>query len=94
LPDILIRDVDPEVRRLLEERAIGNGTSVSVEIRAILEAAVAEQAPAPDVGAWLFDIPESERLTEGEAERLRLGLDRGAWERSERDDRRTGTVGS
>lgn len=44
MPDLLIRDVDPDVLQKLEKAAADNGRSLEAEIRRILEAAAIRNA--------------------------------------------------
>ena len=46
---VSIRDLDDSVREKLRQRAARNGRSMEAEIRAILTAAVVEDAPRPDL---------------------------------------------
>lgn len=50
-----IRDLDDAVREKLRLRAAQHGRSMEAEIRAILTAAVAENAPATDLFSALTD---------------------------------------
>lgn len=65
MTDILVRDVDPQVRARLKSRAAERGTSLSAEINAILADAVlpAQPTPAVGVGTWLAGLAAAAELT-------------------------------
>ncbi len=69
MTDILVRNVDPEVRRRLKARAAEKGTSLSVEINAILrEAAIPGLASTPSqgMGSFLHGLAAADPLTDEE----------------------------
>ncbi len=47
MPQLLVRDVEDEIVRLLKQRAASHGRSAEAEHRAILEAALRPQGEAP-----------------------------------------------
>ncbi|BBE72714.1 FitA-like ribbon-helix-helix domain-containing protein [Oharaeibacter diazotrophicus] len=65
MTDILIRNVDPNVRARLKSRAAERGTSLSAEINAILADAVlpAQPVSSTGVGTWLAGLAAAADLT-------------------------------
>jgi plasmid stability protein len=47
MASIIIRNLDTALKRKLSERAAQHGCSIEDEVRTILQAALAENAPAP-----------------------------------------------
>lgn len=71
MPDLLIRNLEPDLKRLLEVSARAHGKSLSDEAKALLNRALAEDRPRRPVGTALvehfrtvrpvdFDIPRDE----------------------------------
>lgn len=59
MPDVLIRDMSPEMKQRLAARAKANRRSLSAEIKATLDATLAEAATprsAPGVGSMLAEL--------------------------------------
>ncbi len=72
MADVLMRDLDPELKRALQARARAHGRSLSDEAKALLRAAIADAAPERpagtalvalfrDAGSVELDIPRDER---------------------------------
>ncbi len=81
MTDILVRNVDPEVRRRLKARAAEKGTSLSAEINAILANAVeAAGHPGGRISSWFSNVPVEDRLTPEEQALFDDALDRRKWE--------------
>ncbi|MGA8171425.1 MAG: hypothetical protein WB816_11445 [Methylocystis sp.] len=64
MPDILIRDVRPELKREIEERARRNKRNLSREIEALLQQSLSLTEPAePGLGTKLAQIfPKEYRM--------------------------------
>lgn len=54
MPDLSIRRLEPETIALLRQRAARHGVSMEEEVRRILRATVAEQAPISRIASELF----------------------------------------
>jgi plasmid stability protein len=62
MTDLLVRNIDPHLRRQLRERARSNGRSLSEEARLLLKQALAMPPDRRKMGAALFQlIPEEYR---------------------------------
>jgi hypothetical protein len=66
MPDMLVRDVDPEMRRRIKERARQGNRSISDELKVLIRWAL-EQKPAErtvippgKLGTYLFSMLEDE----------------------------------
>jgi len=44
MTDLLVRDIDPDLKRRLEQRARAHGRSLAEKVRALLERSVAEES--------------------------------------------------
>jgi plasmid stability protein len=67
MPDILIRDIDPELKRMIQARARSNKRSMSVETKAILKRALAQSADRPattGMGTFLGSLIPLEEWTD------------------------------
>ena len=56
MSDLLIRKVDPKLKRALEKRARANGRSLSAEAQALLQSGVASPASQAGFGTRLFSM--------------------------------------
>lgn len=65
MPDLLIRDLDPGLRRQLEERAKAHGRSLSEEAKSLIRRSLAEPTDAglgAGLGSRLFSLlPDAAR---------------------------------
>ena len=62
MSDLLIRKIDPKLKRALERRARVRGHSLSDEVKSLLDEAVRGQEPPQKMGTWLFNLlPEEYR---------------------------------
>ena len=62
MSDLLIRNIDPKVKREIEKRARAHGRSLSDEAQAMLHAAAGVSAMPQKVGTWLFSLlPDEHR---------------------------------
>ncbi len=71
MSQLIVRNLEPRIVTALKARAASRGRSAEAEHRAILEAVLLGQGPAPDFKAFLRSIPESADL------RIRRSRDRG-----------------
>lgn len=55
MPDLLIRKLDPDLKRMLEQRAKKSGKSLSDEVKALLNHVLAEQVTERPVGTALVE---------------------------------------
>jgi plasmid stability protein len=53
MPDLLLRNVDPELKRRIAEQARANGRSLSDEAQALLASALAQAAPRHGLGTQI-----------------------------------------
>ncbi|MBI3702539.1 MAG: hypothetical protein HY244_01495 [Rhizobiales bacterium] len=60
MTDILIRKVDPKLKRELEKRAREHGHSLSAEAKALLGKALGSAAPPMKMGTWMFSLLPAE----------------------------------
>lgn len=63
MPDLLIRKVDPHLRRQIEERARKNRHSLSTEAKSLIRQGLlaAEKSASPEkFGTWLFSLVPKE----------------------------------
>ena len=60
MPDVLIRNIDPQLKRQLEERARKNNRSLSAEAKALIQRALATPADDRKLGTLMshFLAPE------------------------------------
>lgn len=56
MTDLLIRNVDPKLKRELEKRARANGRSLSEEAKTLLERGTAKPAAGVGFGTKLFSM--------------------------------------
>ncbi len=56
MTDLLIRDIDPKLKRRLAERARKSGRSLSEEAKALISRAIAESKPARGLGTELVEL--------------------------------------
>jgi len=56
MSDLLIRNIDPKLKRRLEARARQSGRSLSEEAKALISRAVAETQPARGLGTELVEL--------------------------------------
>jgi hypothetical protein len=63
MADLLVRDIEPALKRQIKERARRRGRSLSEEAKSLLRCGLAMSAPPPDkFGTWLFSlVPEDAR---------------------------------
>jgi plasmid stability protein len=62
MTDLLLRDIDPALKRELEERARAHGRSLSDEVRALIERGMTDDTRAAGLGTRLFGmLPEQWR---------------------------------
>ncbi|MGV1015138.1 MAG: FitA-like ribbon-helix-helix domain-containing protein [Methyloceanibacter sp.] len=56
MTDLLIRDIDPRLKRRLEARARRSGRSLSEEAKILISRALAERRPARGLGSTLVEL--------------------------------------
>ena len=62
MPDLLIRNIDPQLKRKLVERARKHGHSLSTEAQELIERGLAAPSPEKNLGEWLYSlVPEQYR---------------------------------
>jgi len=62
MTDLLIRGIEPQLKRQLEERARKNRQSLSDEAKALIRRALAAPPPEPGLGTRLFSfLPDEHR---------------------------------
>jgi plasmid stability protein len=59
MTDLLIRDIDPNLKRRLEARARRNGRSLSEEAKNLISRALAESQPGRGLGSTLVELFKS-----------------------------------
>jgi len=62
MSDLLIRNIKPQLKRKLAERARKHGQSLSAEAQELMKRGLAAPDPERDMGEWLYSlIPEQYR---------------------------------
>ncbi len=62
MADLLIRKIDPGLKRELEKRARSHGTSLSEEAKAALRRGLTALPPQGKLGTWMFSLlPDESR---------------------------------
>jgi plasmid stability protein len=56
MTNLLLRDIDPALKRKLEERARAHGRSVSEEIKALIERGIADEPRVAAMGTRLLGM--------------------------------------
>jgi hypothetical protein len=60
--DLLIRNIKPQLKRKLVERAKKHGHSLSAEAQELIKRGLASPSPERDTGEWLYSlVPEKYR---------------------------------
>jgi hypothetical protein len=60
--DLLVRNIKPQLKRQLVERARKHGQSLSAEAQELIQRGLAAPSPERDMGAWLYSlVPEQYR---------------------------------
>lgn len=72
MSDLLIRNIDPELKQLLEERARRDGRSLSDEAKLLLNRGLGESVPGRPVGTALVELFRPEVPVELEVARREL----------------------
>jgi plasmid stability protein len=54
MTDLLLRDIDPTLRRELEERARAHGRSLAEEVKVLIERGIADEPRGAALGTQLF----------------------------------------
>jgi hypothetical protein len=61
MADLLVRDIEPALRREIKERARRHGRSLSAEVKALIRSGLAVSPASPDkFGDWLFSLVPQE----------------------------------
>jgi hypothetical protein len=60
MSDLLIREIDPKLKREIEKRARANGRSLSEETKALLDQALRGPEPPKKMGTWMFNLVRPE----------------------------------
>ena len=60
MTDLLIRKIDPKLKRELEKRARAHGRSLSEEAKILLNKAVDRSEPPKKMGTWMFNLLPAE----------------------------------
>lgn len=62
MSDLLIRNIKPQLKRQLVERARKHGQSLSEEAQELIQRGLSVPSPERDLGAWLYSLlPEQYR---------------------------------
>jgi len=62
MSDLLIRNIKPQLKRKLAERARKHGQSLSAEAQELMKRGLAAPDPERDMGEWLYSlVPEQYR---------------------------------
>lgn len=56
MADVLIRDIDPDMKRLIEERARRHARNLSDEVKALIRTGLDVPEPEPKMGDLLFNL--------------------------------------
>jgi hypothetical protein len=56
MSDLLIRNIKPQLKRKLAERARKHGQSLSAEAQEILQRGLAIASPERNLGEWLYSL--------------------------------------
>jgi hypothetical protein len=54
--DVLIRDIDPEMKRLIEERARDHARNLSDEVKSLIQKGLNVPEPDLKMGTWLSSL--------------------------------------
>lgn len=60
MTDLLIREIDPELKEALKERARAHGRSLSDEVKAVLDDALRRREPPKKMGTWMASLVRPE----------------------------------
>jgi len=60
MANLLVRDIDPELKRMLEERARAHRRSLSDEAKALIRSGIAKQPKELGFGTRLFSLVPDE----------------------------------
>jgi antitoxin FitA len=60
MTDLLIRNIEPELKRRIEERARTHGRSLSDETKALIQKGLVAPKPAMKMGDWLYSLVDPE----------------------------------
>jgi len=60
MANLLVRDIDPELKRLLTERARAHRRSLSDEAKALIRSGIAKQPRERGLGTRLFSMLEAD----------------------------------
>lgn len=60
MADLLVRDIDPELKRQVEERARAHRRSLSEEAKVLIRTALGAPEPDQPMGTWMRDILPAE----------------------------------
>jgi plasmid stability protein len=62
MSDLLIRNIKPQLKRQLAERARKHGQSLSAEAQELIQRGLSVPSPERDMGEWLYSLlPEQYR---------------------------------
>jgi plasmid stability protein len=56
MSDLLIRNIKPQLKRQLAERARKHGQSLSAEAQELLQRGLAAPSPEKNMGEWLYSL--------------------------------------
>jgi plasmid stability protein len=60
MPDLLIRDIDPEMNRSIEERARRHERNLSDEVKALIQQGLSVPDPEVPMGTWISSLVRPE----------------------------------
>jgi plasmid stability protein len=60
MTDLLIREIDPELKEALKQRARAHGRSLSDEVKAMLDDALRRPEPPKKMGTWMASLVRPE----------------------------------
>lgn len=64
MTDLLIRNIDPDLKRLLEERAKTHKQNLSEEAKSLIRKGLTLPEEGVKLGTWLFNLVPSEFRTD------------------------------
>ena len=56
MSDLLIRNIKPQLKRKLAERARKHGQSLSAEAQELIQRGLSTPSPERDMGEWLYSL--------------------------------------
>jgi plasmid stability protein len=60
MPDLLIRDIDPDMKNVIEERARRHARNLSDEVKALILKGLSVPDPEVQMGTWISSLVRPE----------------------------------